>query len=189
MLIPTDLFAAAAVCAGRDDTRYYLNGVFLDSRGFVASTDGHRAFFGKLKDAPFAEDTIIPLDAALRAIKAARKAPMIEYLREDGRDWLLAGTERIFFAPVDGVFPQWIRVIPEAGEFFEETPAKFNAKLYGDLGKMAKLLVNDDAGFHIFQKTDGPAGISFGVRDDCGAAFMPIRRNDKIRWVGRPDVR
>ena len=189
MLIPTDILAAAAICAGRDDTRYYLNGVCLDERGYVASTDGHRAFFGKLTDTPLAESLVVPLDIVTRAVKAARKAPVVEYLKEDGKDWILAGTERIFFEPIDGVFPDWIRVIPTSDDLHEETPAKFNPRLYGDIGKMAKILVGDDIAFHIFQKTVGPAGITFGAREDCGAAFLPIGRNDQARWIGRPYVR
>ena len=184
MLIPTDLFAAATICAGRDESRYYLNGVFLDSRGYVASTDGHRAFFGKLKGEMISADLIVPRDVALRAIKAAKKAANIEYCKEDGRDWLLAGSERIFLQPIDGTFPAWDRIFPAKDSFEQETPAKFNAKHYGDLGKMAKLLVNSDTAFSVFQKVDAPAGISFGNRDDCGAALMPIRQNDAKRWQG-----
>ena len=38
-------FIDAALCAvSKEETRYYLKGVFIDARGFIAATNGHIAF-------------------------------------------------------------------------------------------------------------------------------------------------
>ena len=45
-------FTDAALCAvSKEETRYYLKGVFLDARGFIAATNGHIAFAARCNDA------------------------------------------------------------------------------------------------------------------------------------------
>jgi hypothetical protein len=45
-------FIEAALCAvSKEETRYYLKGVFLDARGFIAATNGHMAFAARCSDA------------------------------------------------------------------------------------------------------------------------------------------
>lgn len=174
MNIPTDLLAAALVGVSKEKTRYYLRGVFVDPRGYLVSTDGHRVLFAEIADKPM-DGVIIPQAAAAQAVKAAGKGVTIDYLIEDGKHWLIAGSTRIFFEPIDGTFPPWDRIVPAGDAFAQETPARFNPKYYADLGKVAKILTTSETGFRISQSADGPCGITFGDRTDCAGVLTPLR--------------
>lgn len=181
--IPSDLLTAALLAVSKEETRYYLRGVFLDPRGYLVSTDGHRAFFAKIVDKA-ESGVIIPTDAAAQAVKAAGKGKVIEYAIEDGKHWLIAGASRIFFVPVDGTFPQWDRIVPGAYDFENETPARFDPKYYADLGKMAKVLTGSPTKFMVSHKADmQPCGINFAGRSDCAAVLMSLK-DTSPKWSG-----
>jgi len=86
----------AAMCAvSKEETRYYLKGVFLDARGFIAATNGHMAFAArcdaiadKLVDVRPGYPTdalagvIIPGDAIAQVGKAAGKSKGLCYVVE-----------------------------------------------------------------------------------------------------------
>ena len=193
-------FVEAAMCAvSKEETRYYLRGVFIDARGFIAATNGHMAFAArcndafKLADCRPAYDTaninlpgiIVPQDAIAQAIKAAGRAKGLEmeFQRDTlGQWWILYGNARVHFAPVDGSFPDWTRIIPEAPETL--TAAHFQPQYIKALGDMAKALRDGkkDAAslFLIHQAGEGPALVTFpdgdnATRADCCAAIMPMR--------------
>lgn len=181
--IPSDLLTAALLAVSKEETRYYIRGVFLDPRGYIVSTDGHRAFFGKLVDRPVT-GIIIPTDAAAQAVKAVGKGKVVEFDIEDGKHWLTAGSTRIFFIPVDGTFPQWDRAVPSAYAFETETAARFDPKYYADIGKMAKALTGSTTKFMISHKADmRPCGVNFSGRNDCAAVLMSLR-DTSPKWSG-----
>ena len=68
--VPAAMLRAALICASTEQVRYYLNGVYVDPKGYLVSTDGHRAFIGKieLSGAPAFDGWIIPRDAIKRAL-------------------------------------------------------------------------------------------------------------------------
>lgn len=198
--VPAEFIAAALQAVSKEETRYYLRGVFLDARGFIAATNGHIAFAARCTDAIKLQDVqperlagtdalagvIVPLDALLQAGKAAGKPKGLFYVFERdaaGLWWILYGNARVHFTPVDGSFPDWTRVVPETPE--TETAAHYQPQYVAAMGAMAKALRDgkkDSACmFHIHQAGEGPALVTFpnedstAPRTDCCAVIMPMR--------------
>lgn len=187
-------FIEAAMCAvSKEETRYYLCGVFIDARGFVAATNGHIAFAARCADAKRLGDirpanvpsatpgVIVPQDAIAQALKG--RGGLVSVARDaNGLWWLSCGTTRLHFEPIDGSFPDWTRVIPTAPDTL--TAAHFQPQYIKALGNMAKALRDgkrDSANFfHIHQSGEGPALVTFpdgdnATRADCCAVIMPMR--------------
>ena len=202
-------FIDAAMCAvSKEETRYYLKGVFLDARGFIAATNGHMAFAARVNDTfkladvrperlPDAIPGVIVPDTALRqAIKAAGRTKGLCYVIErdaNGLWWILYGNARIHFEPVDGNFPDWQRIIPTAPETL--TAAHYQPQYVAAMGEMSKALRDGkkDAApfFRIHQAGEGPALVTFdraltdatdrpGPRTDCCAVLMPMRSKSDL---------
>lgn len=203
--LQSDLVIAALCATSKEETRYYLKGVFLDARGFIAATNGHMLFAAHCRDAVKLIDcvpsyttpghgtpgVIVPDTAITQAIKAAgrSKGLTIEFSRDTlGQWWITYGNARVNFTPVDGTFPDWQRIIPCAPETL--TAGHYNPLYIGKLGDMAKALRDGKKGevstFRLHQDGDNPALVTFnrkvekitdiiGPRADCCAVLMPIR--------------
>lgn len=174
-----DMLEAALICASREKTYYYLNGVYVDPAGLVVATDGHRLFAGDFTpdnsraDLPAFAGWIIPRDALQRALKAAPKraknpaARVLEISPERVGD--------VVCRPVDGSFPDWRRVIPD-----EVTPdgktAQFDGAHVADFDKIAAILTGarGKAFCTLHHNGDNPAPVTF---DDAPAigVLMPRR--------------
>ena len=122
----------------------------------------------------------------LQAGKAAGRSKGSAYIFErdaQGLWWILYGSARVHFEPVDGVFPDWQRIIPTAPE--TETAAHYQPQYVQAMGNMAKALRNGKKGdaclFHIHQAGEAPALVTFpneestAPRADCCAVLMPMR--------------
>jgi hypothetical protein len=196
--IPAGFIDAAMCAVSKEETRYYLKGVFIDARGFIAATNGHMAFAARCNDAYKLADVkptypndalpgvIVPSDAILQAGKAAGRPKGLCYVIErdaQGLWWILYGNARIHFAPVDGSFPDWARIIPAAPAAL--VAAHFDPLYIGKLGDMAKALRDGkkDAAslFKLHQNGENPALVTFasedalGQRTDCCGVLMPMR--------------
>lgn len=180
--IPVDLLKAAIICCSTEETRYYLNGVYVSLSGHIVSTDGHRLFVGRLPEGTIVEkDIIIPLESVKAALKLVHRSCDTIELTDN-----LLGAIR--FTAVDGTFPDWKRILP-TGEGKEYTPAphlaedapgfvQFNPSYIGDVGKIAKILTGKVTGSYVHKWTaSSPAGVSFVGRDDALCVLMPIRSN------------
>lgn len=177
LTVPTDRLRAALICASTEQIRYYLNGVYVDPKGYLVSTDGHRLFCGKLDlpgDSNCEPDSfggwIIPRDTLKRALQGY-KAAMIEISPTRVGD--------IACQPIDGTFPDWRRVIPSAWTA-SGAAAQFNPDYVADMGKIGVLLSGkrkSDSGLtaHIHHNGEGPAGVTFPDVPDAYAVLMPIR--------------
>lgn len=198
---PAEYINAALCAVSKEETRYYLRGVFLDARGFIAATNGHIAFAARCTDAACLADTAFDLpgslpgvivpDAALKAV-AKGKAAIVTIERDaNGLWWLERGAIRMHFVPIDGSFPDWTRIIPETPE--TETAAHYQPQYVAAMGAMAAALHDGKKGnaclFHIHQAGEGPALVTFprecktladkpGARLDCCAVIMPMRAAD-----------
>ena len=194
---PSELIVAALCAVSKEETRYYLKGVFLDARGFIAATNGHIAFAARCTDAIKLADTafdlpgplpgvIVPLDALLQAGKAAGKPKGLFYVFERdaaGLWWIMYGNARVHFHPINGPYPDWTRVVPEAPE--TETAAHYQPQYVAAMGAMAKALRDgkkDSAClYHIHQAGEAPALVTFPNEDstapraDCCAVMAPMR--------------
>jgi DNA polymerase-3 subunit beta len=179
---------AAAIAAGTEQTRYYLNGVCIQHTPtgpiFVA-TDGHRLIAARHDwqgdaPAPFAP-VIVPLEL-LKRIKIVRKASDVATitLTGDGADRKVAidyagGT--VAANAIDGVFPDWRRVIPQGEP--NGVACQFQAQ-YLDAFRDAMAILaggKGDAQPNIAHNGDNPALVDLG---DAGAVqafgvLMPYR--------------
>lgn len=195
--------AAALQAVSDEKARYYLCGVFFDARGYIVATNGAILFAakcfeaGKLIDvrpsygSGTAAGVIVPTEAIKQAIKAAGRAKSanLELTRDTlGQWWITYGAARVAFTPIDGVFPDWTRVIPEAPETL--TAAHYQPQYIAALGAMATALRDGKkdaaASFALHQDGDNPALVTFnrkvatsndtrGPRGDCLAVIMPMR--------------
>jgi DNA polymerase-3 subunit beta len=166
--VPTAVLKAALICASTEQARYYLNGVYVDPKGFLVSTDGHRAFVGKidLTDVPAFDGWIICRDVLKRALTGYKA------------DTITIAPDRVgnsLCQPIDGTYPDWRRIVPSD---LSGVTAQFNPAYIADLGKMGDLLRGKRKGSlaaHIHHNGEGPAAITFPEIDDCFAVLMPIR--------------
>lgn len=182
--IPTAILKAALVCASTEQVRYYLNGVYVDPKGFLVSTCGHRMFVGKidLTDTPAFDGWIIPREAIKRAL-TGYKAETITIAPDR--------VGAIMCAPVDGIYPDWRRVVPPTDGLSGEV-AQFNPEYIADMGKIGVMLRGkrrNSLDAHIHHNGEGPAAITFPEIDHAFAVLMPIRAhhsdNGSTAWSTR----
>lgn len=123
--LPADLLAAAlegvALAISTEETRYYLNGVYVHVSGdtglltFVA-TDGHRLSLVR-RDCPNGADAmpgvIVPRKTVAEVIKLCRGNPKEAHLSvSDAKIRFEIGDVTLVSKLIDGTFPEYGRVIP-----------------------------------------------------------------------------
>lgn len=104
MQVKTNDLKALLLAAGKKDIRYYLNGVHINDRHMVAS-DGHRMH----AIAHGGEWTHGPVTIPREAVELAVKAKTLE-LTVTGQ-----AVGAVTFTPVDGRYPDYLRIIPAHG--------------------------------------------------------------------------
>lgn len=189
---------AALLFAGKNDVRFYLNGILLerghDYRRMVA-TDGHRLICINLPHPP-SEDPehdaapppkgsplryIVPREAVEQAIKAFGKNNLIT-VRCDGKNVVLEGIKANL---LDANFPGYERIIPTeaSGEY-----AGFNALYLADCVKASQLLSPSKLPHpdrcQCAPNGDGPAFVH--LSDDAFCVIMSVR-DAKLAPAGVPN--
>lgn len=175
-----DMLKAALMFISREATRPYLGGVYIDPAGLAVSTDGHRLFCGAL--APDDERAALPafdgwtipgeaLKRALQGFKPPRGVvdPRITISPERVGD--------VACKPIDGSFPDWRRVIPEAAAM-DGAAAQYQGEYLADFDKAAVLLRGDRYSFaRVYQDGKNPALVSFGERSNYtgGPIHVPVQ--------------
>lgn len=175
--VKADLIEAAFLCLNAKEHRYYLHGIYFDGPR-IAATDGHRAFVGDTSR-HMGEKFIVPYDTLKAAMPVIKKADTVLVEKYHEEYVMIVGANRYVFTPVDGTFPDYARLIPQA---IKESPTQFKPSYINDLGKMAKALTGSDTGFHLFQAGLNPAGVKFKGRDDCLSVLMPRRPHECLTW-------
>lgn len=181
--VSTTALSAVLNFAASKDTRYYLNGVAVQlNNGAVriAATDG--SVLGVMKsglvfDTDAGEgELIIPADVVKDIVKKAGKAACVSLVRLPG-DSMPARYEVIglglYFAPIDGKFPDWRRVLPSS--LSADGPGQFNPELLTKFGKAAKVLGDRLGHLHIAHNGAGAAVVSLPCCADFVGVVMPIR--------------
>jgi DNA polymerase-3 subunit beta len=176
---------AASRFMANQDTRYYLNGVLIESNELqsrIVATDGHTLFAG-YDDAKndnvgsFAgimpSDTVKAILAWKAPYKTANDAPVIittpdDPLGEHRAEWC---GNVVIFRVVEGRYPDYTRVIPQAlsglaGHYDPDYLARAKAAAV-DLGLSKKY------GINLTQNGDGPALVTFTPQ--AFAIIMPMR--------------
>lgn len=133
---------AVALATGRKDIRYYLNGVLVEigpnGQTFLVATDGDRMHVaqGLICDYGIPQgQTIIPIDVVNIVTKL--KGDVVQFVpAERGKTGRL-GTQE--YEAVDGVFPNWRRVLPSNCQK-KETFGNVNPEYIADFGRALKYL-------------------------------------------------
>ena len=162
---PIRALKAASVAIANEETRYYLNGVFVEPCGdhacFVA-TDGHRLVACRVsgKIGELGVGIIIP-NHVIAQIKI--KAPsnrnlnaseeMAELIVEQGSYALRYGGVSFEFQPIDGTFPAWRRVIPTEASGYA---GHFNSALVHDFTKAAQIATGEKGTKAATLRQNGP---------------------------------
>jgi hypothetical protein len=198
---------SAALCAvaAKDATRRYLEGVFLDARGYIVALNGYIAFAARcasainLRSHLLTDDLgdrcppgiIVPAPALKAAMAAGRtKEACITVERDVAGKWCIKyGAACVAFDPIAIAYPDWMRVIPQEPKTL--TAAHYNPRYIQAIGDMSKALLRAGkkgvgAYFKIHQAGDNAALVTFpcdgatvtektGPRTDCLAVIMPMR--------------
>lgn len=188
---------AALTVAPKKDTRYYLNGVFLQSVGDqlrIVSTDGHRLLVittDLTRPLTWAEEgVIIPRDSLERICKYVGKAEDAQVSISFGRKHPvmriaeIGGIGQFALAPIDGRFPEYMRVVASAGEVLasERKPLETNA-IGSDYLKAAGAIAAQLDSPHVFPfigSGDGlPCVFTFHNQPGAMLIVMPVREDVK----------
>lgn len=197
--VNANYFRAAAECQSTEETRYYLNGVYVaphpDQGVVLTATDGHRLIsihdkHGKCSAAKIVKVDPKAIDA--KAMSGLRRAMMSDapqvledpklYVDEAGI--VTIGTYRSLKSCfIDGTFPDWVRVVLPvlaAAKKAEYSPASCNQEYVASFGKIAVMLSpsGSDRGRSIriisFTEHD-PSLVRFGGIDHAFGILMPMR--------------
>ena len=179
------LFCAAALCTGKEQTRPYLHGVYIQPATggglLLTATDGHILFHGHDPNGSAPRAAIIVPD------KGKLPAP-----------WAKAGTLTIDTAngvmrhttgglttgcrEIDGTFPEYQRVIPQ--EFSGEV-AQFNPALVARFGEIAGIL--EKGTLPAIRHNGLSAALVTFPRRDCFGVMMPMRIREQDE-ITRPEL-
>ena len=192
--IDLNLVKAAAFCVSKEETRYYLNGVYItyDMGALISvATDGHRlaAFRHTLEqDVPLESfGVIVPL-AIINGIKLNKAGSLGTLAHVEGLKWSIEyNGQTVTFDAIDGTFPDWRRIEPKetSGEI-----AQFNMSYMADFAKMSKQLGKTTPNANIAHNGQGPALVTFGGEVDGSALLMPFRDRGEAQplpaWITAP---
>ena len=180
---------AAALAVSKEQTRYYLTGVAVQvgPRGaYIVATDGHRALAFRQSGDDLPEiNIIIPADI-IAGIKPPKGVDIVYLTKESESRWRIdyCGAS-ISFAPIDGTFPDWRRIVPK--ETSGET-SQFNPAYVGDFAKIAKALGRGEPCVKMAHNGQGPALVTFGDDIDGFGLLMPTRANyGSTVWQTAPE--
>lgn len=182
--LPAKYIAAALAVAAKNDTRYYLNGVYLhvvDGALRVVATDGHRLLVistALAKDVPWGADGVIlpreELDRIAKYIGKAkgdeeptameisfgRKHPVVKIHEANG-------IAEFTLKPIDGKFPDYMRIVEASGDVMSadsrptETSA-VSAAYLKSAGAIAAQLESDTIFPFIGKTVSAPCVFTFG---------------------------
>lgn len=188
-LLVADLKAALNI-APKSDTRYYLNGVLIDLVNrrelLVVATDGHMLLALKREIAESdsvqpGTQLIIPRETLELALKAVSKSKDVYLVLESLGDKYTLGSQ--VFQPVDGRFPEYVRVIPQA---VSGQAAIYNPELLTRLEKSFAALGTGAKEYALYQN-GGDAAVVLTPDENVIAVVMPWRNSPKLRqytgWV------
>lgn len=186
---------AARTHSADKDVRYYLCGVYLDTKaGKVVATDGHRMLVAHTRGVRSAgAPVIIPnelLDAALKqfsgeyargkVLGACDVSIMVDGVQNSLT--IATPTGQVTGRPLEGIFPEWRRVVPKGDEegLLDGAPAVLNSDYVTDACAafaIARNISKATAGQHavrVLQRGEFPSIVC--DRDpDMVVVVMPLR--------------
>lgn len=179
-----------AVSVPGEDHRFYLEGVFLqlhEARLTATATDGHRLHTASIA-APtasgLAEGIIVPTKAAREIARIARRAGGSAVHLDVGRSAvaIATGDERLTSKLIDGIYPDWRRVVPGAAG----KSATFDlAEMVAALDRVVKVMAASQSG-KATEKNKAGSGIKLAADGDwltisAAGAHSVAEANDAVK--------
>lgn len=182
------LFRAAAECQSYEETRYYLNGVYIhphpDQGVVLVATDGHRMLCCHDVTGKCDKPAIVKVNLkALASVKVNKKTPDEKpRLTVDAEGHVIVGTYRsLKSAIIDGTFPAYDKVLlPVLKNVVKKplSPSFFKADYLARFSKIAVLLDTSslDGTMQLYTYGEGePAIVRFGNITNVFGIIMPVR--------------
>jgi DNA polymerase III beta subunit, central domain len=180
------VLAAAAAFASKDAARYYLNGVLIEieprSVTYVA-TDGSRMIVYRSEiDDPETPNNllignfIIPTQQC-KSYKLAKEDTGVAKIFGNGRLTIAHDFVDVVFAPIDGIYPDWRRILPRLPA--SGVLAQFNLKLLADFTKFA-IAIEHASPFVAHNGPEAPAFVWFPGDPNCFGIVAPLKLTDEI---------
>ena len=180
ILLPMNSLKAMSVLASKQDIRYYLNGVLVESNKSytrMVATDGHLLGIYQIKETAHDDlsfSIIVPNEVIAKLDKKDN------FLCCENGKWSIDG---ISFTPVDGTFPDYMRVLPAKPATGES--AQFNPELVTRFAKCSKLL--NGTKYPVIAHNGGSSALVDLGLDRFVGVLMPMRNNIVINqtpvWV------
>jgi len=177
ILLPKNSLQAMAVLASKQDIRYYLNGVLVESNSQytrLVATDGHLLGIFQISETAH-DDKSFSIIIPNEIIAKLDKKDNFLSTNEHG-NWSIDG---ISFNPVDGKFPDYMRVLPTKPATGET--AQFNPELINRFVKCSKLL-NGSKLPTIAHNGGSSALVDIGIERFVGVV-MPMRNPVNLKQI------
>lgn len=185
--VPTNVLKAALIFCSKGDVRYYLDGVYVDTRNpmqiDVVATDGHRMFSHRSplkKETPEAlrREWILHRESLTAALKTALNHINLDGAH-DGFATARADTKncmarRHFIELIDGRYPDWRTAVAKAVQA-EPSHSGFNPQYLGDCMKVAKALKCGGYPVVVSKGEEAASIVSFNDEHSI-VVVMPMRR-------------
>lgn len=122
--------AHLADCASTDETRYFINGVFFNENGEIASTDARRLCVWRTEHS---FPKVLVHREALKLFRKSRSLRMTVRGRAPERNICLTdGKTTVITREINGTFPNYPRVIPSKEGYADAEGFSIDFKKYGD---------------------------------------------------------
>lgn len=186
--VNANYFKAASLCMSREDTRYYLNGVYIEpcaaGGATLTATDGHRIVCIHDKDGICDKPAIVGLpNGALK-----KKMPEGEVIIQDDGLFRHGTFISMNSVIVDGSYPDYRRVVllsQKNGLGHKGSPG-FQGRYIGDFGKVGELLCQSQSIRIMPGPTESdPALVLFPSAKNAFGIIMPMRVTpapEKFDW-------
>jgi len=189
---------AMLIAVSTEETRYYLNGInleFTPDGVTMCATDGHRMIilrqpYGEHAATGAHASVIVPRDLVAKLkIKLKTLDETTLTIADDGRLTFEHAGESYGGSRIDGVFPDYRRVVPQE---LDGKPAQYDPIYLADFAKARKELGGDRTTSPIVRYNGGsPAVVDFayGTGFQAIGVIMPIRdRTDTTyyTWASAP---
>lgn len=179
--IQENVLLAMTNLAGKKDIRYYLNGVHVDITSDyirIVATDGHLLGIFQQTQQTKGDPVkvIIPTEVIAKLDK--NKGHHILMLN-DSHNWSIGG---IAFVPLDGTYPDYMRVLPK-GEMSNEV-AQFNPDFLARFAKVAKLIGGSkNPTITVAHNGNSPAWVDIGMPMCFIGVMMPLRSETILKTI------
>ena len=172
---------AALQAAAKQDIRYYLNGILVQATPTetrVVATDGHMliALRQAAQNSVTGQvDIIIPREVLDRLKPSKKELATAQYtltVPDSGPCALQAASSTEYFSPVDGKYPDYVRVIPEK---VSGQAGNYNPALLSRAQAAADIVAGKSAVTHLAQNGATDAALFTCAVPGFVAVVMPVR--------------